>query len=453
MWQPLLTFYLLILQADPQLLFVKPQAQLSYSLPETTAQLEASWGNGLATPVEKLIAPKSGRHLLALFTKTPLGIRSDANWYLVQVDDQLPAIQLTLSKEPVTGPHGKSWVAKNTQLQLYAEDSQSGLKTLHIVHNGQTQVLTDSKAIISLANSGHQTVEAFAIDNVGHESEKTITSLHVDDLPPQGKLVYQGNHVLFQSQNIIGPKTMIQIEAKDQESGLASIAPEINGKKVSAAKLKSNWQEGTFALSAALADKVGNTVTLTSTSVRVDGTPPEISWNSNQAPLQGKNGKDYYSFPLTLNFTSMDKVFGASKIEYFHPTLGWLEPKGSFSLAYPIAKVRSKDLLGNEKVQTFTWPSDATSPLIQLRYPNGEAIEANSTVRLSVGDELIPLVTDNESGVSSATFHFADGPVKPMPDTFRFNKVEQFFLTIEAKDHFGNHVKNQWFLQIKRKKS
>lgn len=451
MWLHLLIFTVILgTDSHPELLYARPGDILPLTAAESNTTLEASFGPGAAVPVTTLKAPENGLHLLALFARDSLGNVSVPKWYLVHVDDISPEVTLTFSQTPVEGAQGKLWVGPNTRVQIDAKDLHSGVETVWLDLNGSVEKEPQTSLSVLLEKQGAYQIKGSAQDKVGNQAQTLEKTISVDLTPPQGKLTLSGIQKQLGDRLILGPNATIEATIQDKDSGLASWTPLLNGNKVTKEQWSGPWKKGRYELSTTAVDHVGNSAKVGHSKFEIDTEPPKANWEINSEIFTNNKGVKFYRLPIEINLKAQDDIFGPCDVEYFQPEIGWRPLKGPMTINETQLTIRSKDAVGNELNQTLTWPQDHIGPRIALKNQAGEALKPDVLSHIKLGDELFPVIHDEESGISRTYFHFNHEAHKPLPDRFRFRKTEEMTITIYAEDYLGNISRLQYPILVTR---
>ncbi|MEM1513941.1 MAG: NosD domain-containing protein [Candidatus Thermoplasmatota archaeon] len=180
--------------------------------------------------------------------------------------------------------------------------------------------------------------------------------------------------------------------------------------------------------------------------IRVDNSPPQISWIIDPSSPDGKNG--WYR-NVSISISASDGISGMveGSIEYEINGGGWQEYKGFFTPTeegYLKISIRAIDSAGNENITTFELKKDSIPPSIIIESPSGGFVKDyyeviwNATDNIDTDLENISIYysPDNatwikvEEGIQNSGAYLWATPL--------FNDSKTGILKISAIDDAGN---------------
>ncbi|MHB2027042.1 MAG: OmpL47-type beta-barrel domain-containing protein [Elusimicrobiota bacterium] len=340
---------------------------------------------------------------------------------------------------------------------------------------GQTFVSTFT---LSASSDGIHTLDYFAQDIVGNREVVHVTTVAVDNTPPETELSFIGGA------ESPGPVSGSVYVSSSAFLALVSTDPVINGAASGVAFTQYSDNGGLFQIytsSFALApgahsldyqsqDNVGNLEVLRSTIVLVDQTPPVASLVISSPSFAGAEGIVYVASSTFISLTALDPPLvqissapgvngpgpfpssGVNRIEVAVDSQAFAAYVSSVSLGQGLSqglhilRYYAVDNVGNvEAVQTSTIAVDLTPPISSLSIGQPSFALSSSTVLVSSTTPLVVLSTDPvvdgvASGVSESFVAIGTGPFHISTGAFTLSEfsTSPYVVRFYSVDNVGN---------------
>jgi hypothetical protein len=238
------------------------------------ASIEYKLDNGNWSPYsEALVISDEGNHTLRYRATDIAGNRATSAVTNIVLDLTPPTVTIAL-----TGLQHSGWYNSTATVTVTASDGENAV--------GQVQVSLDRgpwmnyTAAIKISDPGAHTVEARAVDLVGHESEVASASFKVDVKAPVTAKTVAGT--LGKNGWYISDVQVI-LTPGDDLSGVASTVYRINaGAWTTYTEPVAMSIDGTYNFEYRATDLAGNTETVKNVTIKVDKTPPTITFTSHK---------------------------------------------------------------------------------------------------------------------------------------------------------------------------
>ncbi|HEC76654.1 MAG TPA: hypothetical protein ENI33_05305 [Thermoplasmatales archaeon] len=133
-------------------------------------------------------------------------------------------------------------------------------------------------------------------------------------------------------------------------------------------------------------DEYGNAGRIGDINLKVDTTPPSITYLFNPPSPNGKNG--WYTTNVEIFLYAEDES-GIDELTYKIDEGGWEDYTGFFSFTSEnIHKIcfRARDMAGNERTENTTLKIDKTPPLVEINKPDGGFIKLEYEIEWNAND-------------------------------------------------------------------
>ena len=133
--------------------------------------------------------------------------------------------------------NGKEFSAGTSRLKISSFDNKAGVKEIYYSINNVEYILYDKPLIMS-GYKGQMSVKSFAVDNVGNKSDATVNNSHknamsyVDLGAPWVGHSFKGPVFSARDTLYISNRTLINLEAKDNESGIQKIEYQLDSSEL-----------------------------------------------------------------------------------------------------------------------------------------------------------------------------------------------------------------------------
>ena len=211
----------------------------------------------------------SGTHTVVYWALSSYGDTSEQGTQQVRVDADAP--QMTYSVQPGAPDGANGWYASTPTLTVQGSDATSGVAALQISADGGN---TWHNSPWNVPDGQHHLLLR-AVDVAGNVTQDQ-RSLKVDTVPPQ--VLYQIPAPDGQDGWHITP-VQVTVSGQDATSGVAEAAVAVDGGawQVGGATLNS---DGEHTLTFRATDAAGHTSQVGPVTVKVDLTPPQVTWGA-----------------------------------------------------------------------------------------------------------------------------------------------------------------------------
>lgn len=339
---------------------------------------------------------KEGEYSLSFMAIDNVGNFEPWQTHAFVLDGSAPVTSINLKGDSYK-TKDKIYTRFGAVVELTSSDGGSGLKENEVKINGE-QVQKYERPIT--LDKKVSRIKFRGIDNVGNEEKWQDFEVHVDADAPEIKLNKLGKHHLLGGKVYATPGFKLEMNLNDKDSGIKTVS--INGvDKASVQKeVMSFDKEGTFDLTVAAYDNVGNKSTPQNLTIVIDNTPP-VSKTQTDIAMVEREGILYSAVPNKLSILSDDQGVGVNQVEIsydgrtYHKLAGdidfttWKESQRTIWY-------RSKDHLGNtEPEKKITIAIRDKGPMVGLFVESEELgniplSEVKSKKGRSVSSEKVP---------------------------------------------------------------
>jgi hypothetical protein len=262
---------------------------------------------------------------------------------------------------------GKEYSSGRSQLKVAAVDNKAGIKDIYFSLNDNEFQLYEKSVYLSDI-LGSISVKSYAVDNVNNKSisstESQMFSMpEIDITGPNIAYSFEGPQIIHRDTMRIGPKTLVQIRAKDQGAGINRIIVKPKGTpEMIYVEPFSISTQGYHEITCTAYDNVEN-INLINFAFSVDAEAPKIFYHFSTMPIKSEieDGKqlNIYTSNTILFLAATDNLSGINKIEYsindskfsrYEKAIDSFKLNSSYSI-----KIKTTDLLGNESIEEINF--------------------------------------------------------------------------------------------------
>lgn len=290
---------------------------------------------------------KEGQYQLQYMAIDNVGNIEPWRAYNFTVDSTHPASTIELKGvKHIT--NNKIFTRFGSHLEIASADQGSGVKGLEVKINASEAQKYEHPIPLDKKVTN---VQFRGIDNVGNIEKWHEYTVHVDTDAPEIKVSSIGNHKLLSGKIYATSGFKLGINALDKDSGLKSILVN-NEEKAPAPKEAITFdKEGSFEVSIAALDNVGNKSATQSFSVIIDDTPPNSKINTDLALVEWE-GVLFSSIPNKLSILTDDNGVGVEQMEVSYDGKTYSKLTGAIDFStwkeqQRTIYYRSRDHLGN----------------------------------------------------------------------------------------------------------
>ncbi|HET6383704.1 MAG TPA: hypothetical protein VFJ58_09955 [Armatimonadota bacterium] len=344
-----------------------------------TLTTSVSFDGAAAQATTTLNVSGDGLHTVTYSSKDPAGNTEVAKSVSFKIDRTLPVVLFT----PTPAPNANGWNNSSVSMAYTATDATSGLAS------------ANPPGPVALTSEGAgQQVSVTAVDNAGNTRVVVSPVVNIDLTPPSTTASVNGP---AGSNGWFTGSAQVSLSASDNLSGVAQTNYSVDG---GAAQLYvaafTVSGDAIHTVSFWSVDKAGSEEVHSSTTVKIDSTPPTLAFGS---PTPAPNAAGWNNTPVDIPYTTADNLSGVASSLPVSPLHFGADG------ANQTRTVTVTDAAGN--TATFTSPSvsiDTTPPTItaaasrtELWPPNGKMVPV--TISGNIGDAT--------SGILSSSAQFA----------------------------------------------
>ncbi|MDH3973854.1 MAG: FG-GAP-like repeat-containing protein [Deltaproteobacteria bacterium] len=215
---------------------------------------EWTWPGGSATGISPTVTLPAGVTEVTLTVSD--GNSLDRDTVLITVEDTIAPSSSAL----INGvPGNAGWYLSDVNVSIFAADSGSGVKEIRYrVNSGVEQVVSGTRAALTLSSEGAFTVSYRAVDNAGNVGTINTVSGNIDKIPPALTIISPTASDYPISQTII-----IDYMVSDTGSGLLSSSASLDGVALNQGQAVTLYSlaPGSHTFSLTANDVAGNSIT------------------------------------------------------------------------------------------------------------------------------------------------------------------------------------------------
>lgn len=394
-------------------------------------------------------APESGDHWLALAARDAAGNVSPIRWIWLRVDGAPPAVTLATEPGPAVDEAGGSWLPPNAVARAVADDGDgSGVAETGLAVNGSQRNGGDETLTAPLPAEGSVRIESWAVDVVGNRGPGQSMDVRIDGKGPRAQMEIEGAVIEVGDVLAAAPGVRVVVTVGDEESGLASWQPLIDGAVGEPSALAGPWPAGPRQVVVTSVDRVGNRAETPPFRFTVDAEPPEILWQVLTAGVEGEDGETWRQPPVRLSAQASDTLAGVDALFWSEDGGEWLPVEGDLETSRSALRLKAVDRVGNARELNPRWRYDFAAPALGLTL-DGEPLPPNADFREVAVAQLIEVeLADAGCGLGESRYSMDGVTWKPAPDSFIFYKKGEYELRIEAVDRLGNRASQVWRLKV-----
>ncbi|MBL0385680.1 hypothetical protein JJB07_03365, partial [Tumebacillus sp. ITR2] len=263
------------------------QVKLDKAAPTTTADAPTNWSNAdvtvnfTATDAQSGVAntyysvngsdfaagtsvtlSNEGTNVVSFYSVDNAGNAEKSQTVTVKLDKSAPT---------TTSDAATAWSNQDVTVHLTASDAQSGVAKTYYSINGGPSVEGTS---FTLTKEGENTVTFYSVDQLGNAEKSQTITVKLDKTAP---VTAASNVPTDWTQDDV----TVNFTATDAASGVANTYYSINGAPYVAGNSVTVTQDGTITVSYYTVDTAGNQEAPKSLQVKIDHTPPTVTFNLN----------------------------------------------------------------------------------------------------------------------------------------------------------------------------
>lgn len=378
-----------------------------------------------------------GKHLVEYRSTNKLGYTEADRSLTVIVDKTPPTTAVFLEMEKLE-PGGVFYINNKRAFTLDATDNLSGVKsTEYQIDHGRWIPY----APFSIALHGTHTVSFRSRDNVGNLEEAKTLTVTVDKTPPKTTIDVSPPKVLSAKGTLlVSDKTIFTLNTVDNESGVATTEYRLDGGPWKTFDPFTVTGQGKHLIEYRSIDKIGNLETTHSLHVIVDITTPVTSASVDGKKIEA-GGTVYASGRTSFVLSSTSNVWGLKETEFRLDGGKWGVYGGPFTIpgeGSHLIEYRSVDKAGNlESARSFTAVVDNTPPVSTLNISSPKR-EADGAVYINSSTILVPMGTDNLSGIAKTEYRLAGKGIESDTLPFSIGTDGKYQIEYWSVDKAGN---------------
>ncbi len=398
-----------------------------------------------STPRGKQVLPfhfeGHGRHTIQhpADHRIPQKNKEDHIFYVYD-DGKPPRIKVSVTKAPWVYNKNVNVYGKPVTITLKATDADSGVSGSFTALN--SDLFTSYNQPIVLSQEQDYALKFYSVDNVGNKSRERLRLYSLDFTPPVSRHKVLGGHVVLGGEDIVSPKSKIQLLSEDPKAGVKSIRYRFKGIRATFKNkllTMDGLKAGTHSVVYAATDKVNNAEKNKTFSFYLDKVPPSVSFSLlGDQYSRGKNM--FVSGFTTVELTATDNKAGVRRIRYYFPNniartytspFGFPKKNGRFSFSYAASDMV---LNASRKVEK-TVIVDVSPPKVTPKF-KGEHYFSRKTHYVRLSTRISLLTTDNLSGVKTKGYQIGPATDNDKP----VNYSRPFTLPTEGEQIVAFHA-------------
>ena len=237
------------------------------------------------------------------------------------------------------------------------------------------------------------------------------------------------------------------LNATDNESNVIYINYSVDGvAKQGNESVVIELSDGIHEIEYYAVDSNGNEEKMKKLIIKVDTTPPSISYSLNPSSPNGKNG--WYTSSVEISLSAEDES-GIDELNYKIGAGGWEDYTGFFFISVDgIHDVffRAIDMAGNEKIINITLKIDQLPPEINIERPSNEYVKGIFSILWNASDDVdkdldgnISIFYSHDNGTSWVEIATnINNTGNFVWNSYGFKDSKNAMIKIEAEDDAGN---------------
>jgi hypothetical protein len=243
----------------------------------------------------RLNALAEGKHVLRYYAKDKVGNREEVQEFPFTLDKRLPQVSFKVVGDLATHG-GMLYLSQRSKLKLSPSPKAGNIRTIAYQIDMLPEARYHSSVPLPLKSGNHK-ISYYGSDRLGNKSFGQVKNLFLDLQPPKTQVSLKGPRFMFRRGLTISPRTIIQLQAGDNASGVKSILYRIDGGPEknytgSFTLVKSGGHRITYYA----VDLVNNREQPQSVRYIVDRQPPKLKITYNITPRK-EAGSDVLIFP------------------------------------------------------------------------------------------------------------------------------------------------------------
>ena len=382
-------------------------------------------GGALQTYATPFTISDAGTHTITFSSKDQANNSEALQSMTVKIDVSAPSTQAAVS-----GNSSNGWYQNPAQVSLTSSDGASGVaNSFYKIDGGVVQTYA---APFNLSGDGSHVVNYWSVDTAGNTEAQQSVTVQIDTTSPSTQISTtgtSGNNGWYR-----GP-VQVSLAGADNQSGLANTFYSLDGgptQTYSSALAVSS--EGQHQLSFWSVDRLGNSETHQTVTIKIDQTGPTTQ-NAVSGPSGGGN---YFVGAVQFSLTAADNLSGVAAIYYRIDGGATQTYSSAFTLSGDgthVVDYWSTDAAGNsQNSYTATIRIDTTAPLTTAT-PSGTA----GTNGWFLGPvQVLVNAADNTSGVQSSYYKIDGGATVTYSTPFSVSSVGTHAINFWSIDLAGN---------------
>ncbi|WP_051348637.1 OmpL47-type beta-barrel domain-containing protein [Peribacillus kribbensis] len=358
---------------------------------------------------------QEGINHISFYTVDGAGNKEEVQTAVVRIDKKAPLTRVSV-------PEG--WVNKEAEINMTAEDEQSGVKATYYSINGSDYKEGNS---LTISTQGVNKVDYYSVDSAGNKEESQSITIKMDTAAPSTELSAPKGWV---------QEAAVKLSAEDELSGVSKTYYSINGSDYKEGSSFTLNQEGINRIAYYSIDNAGNKEEVKSSEVKIDKTAPATTTSVPSG---------WVNEDVNVVLEASDEESGPAKTlysvngsEYMKGNTFTVQQEGMNTISY-----YSVDQAGNrEDTHTIQVMLDKTAPVTGDNAPQSWVKDDTKIV-------LVPL--DQASGTSK-TYYSINGSGYSEGSSFTIEKEGINKVSYYSVDRAGNKEEVQT-IEVKLDKS
>lgn len=350
---------------------------------------------------------------------------------------------------------GQVFFGRGLIADIITKDEMSGVRKIY--HSIDSASYMPHEASVKFDEDKDYTITYYGVDKVGNVEKPKFTKFRVDLNAPVTNHRVTGNR----KGDILSPQATIQLNAKDQASGINIINYRFNEQPFQTytgpISLK-NLKEGEYVLTYYSVDRVKNQEEEKTYSFYLDKAAPKIVAEVIGDQYQNR-GRVFISSRTKMRLTASDNKSGVDKVYYsidgglerlYREPFPLVKSEGTHSIKYSaLDRVKNRGTFEtNDSYENMFL--DLTLPTIKHTF-TGPIYRKNDSIFINRKTLINIIAKDPESGVKRTGFKIDGARANPYREPFSidgggYHKIEYY-----ALDNVNNRVAEDFFVIVDNK--
>lgn len=370
-------------------------------------------------------------------------------------DGTSPLTNVNFSAPNAFQSEGNIYYGQGLSISASSKDELSGVSQIYYALNGNAY--TDYSNPLNYTSDGDYSFQFYAVDNVGNAETPQGFDFTLDLTSPTTRYTVTGDKI----QEILSPRTVIQLEGEDGSSGMENIYFKIDSGNVSRFNESvqlTDLAEGDHTLTYYSIDNVGNKESDRTYDFYMDRTSPEVVASVVGDQYQNR-GRVFISVRTKVKLVASDNKSGIKKVWYKiddGPEIPYREPfelpksKGKHIIEYYATdKVNNnfKSLFDESTSGRESLDIDVEAPEIDFAYA-GDQFFSRDTAFITSKTDIGLSAVDNDAGVKAVGYKINGGKGEVYNEPFQLLEEGTYVVDFYGTDQVNNRNSKTFYFTV-----